>query len=155
MLVYARTREGPVRASPFILLAISQGFRYHKCDCLAIAYGDRMLSFKIITALALGAVATALATSPSAWAQTAYTLTIRNHQFEPTELQIPADQKVELRVVNADSTPEEFESLPLHREKVIPGGQTVTIYIGPVAAGRYEFFGDFNPKTARGTIVAK
>lgn len=91
-----------------------------------------------------------------AWAQPAgYALTIRNHQFEPTELQIPAGEKIELKVTNADPTPEEFESLSLHREKVVPGGQTVSIYIGPLPAGRYEFFGDFNPKTARGWIVAK
>lgn len=91
----------------------------------------------------------ALAESP------VFTLTIRNHQFEPTELVIPAGQKIELRVKNADATAEEFESTSLRREKVVPGGQEVTIYIGPLTPGRYEFFGDFNPKTARGAIVAR
>ncbi len=92
----------------------------------------------------------------SAWAQVPnFALTVRNHQFEPTELHIPAGQKIELQVTNADPTPEEFESYPLHREKVIPGGQTVTIYIGPLVPGRYEFFGDFNPRTARGAIIVK
>ncbi len=116
-----------------------------------------MASSKTIVAAALGAAVAcaALASSPSARAQTAYTLTIRNHRFEPAELQIPAGAKVELRVMNADTTPEEFESTSLHREKVVPAGQVVTIYVGPLSPGRYEFFGDFNPKTARGTIVAK
>ena len=36
-----------------------------------------------------------------------------------------------------------------------PGGQEITIYIGPLKPGRYEFLGHFNPKTARGNIVAK
>jgi hypothetical protein len=38
---------------------------------------------------------------------------------------------------------------------VIPGGQQAAIFIGPLRPGSYEFFGDFNPKTARGHIVAK
>ena len=29
------------------------------------------------------------------------------------------------------------------------------IYIGPLKPGRYEFFGDFNPTTARGHIIVK
>ncbi len=84
-----------------------------------------------------------------------YTLTIKDHRFAPTELEIPADKKITLIVKNLDSTPEEFESLELHREKVVTGGQEITVYIGPLRPGRYEFFGDFNPQTARGHIVAK
>ena len=41
------------------------------------------------------------------------------------------------------------------REKVVKGGQEGTLYVGPFKPGTYEFFGDFNPKTARGQIVAK
>jgi hypothetical protein len=29
------------------------------------------------------------------------------------------------------------------------------VYIGPLKPGKYEFFGDFNPTTARGHIIAK
>jgi len=84
-----------------------------------------------------------------------YTLTIRDHRFSPVELQVPAGQKIELHVVNQDPTPEEFESTELHREKVVSGGQEITVFIGPLRPGSYEFFGDFNPATARGHIVAK
>ena len=84
-----------------------------------------------------------------------YTLLIKNHQFEPTEIQIPAGQKVILTVKNNDPTPEEFESTELRREKVVPGGEQITVYIGPLRPGSYEFFGDFNPTTARGHIVVK
>ena len=82
-------------------------------------------------------------------------LTIRNHQFVPVELQVPANVKVKLIVTNADDTPEEFESVELRREKVVPGGQSVIIYIGPLQPGTYEFFGDFHPQTARGRLIAK
>ena len=84
-----------------------------------------------------------------------YTLVIKDHKFQPTEIEIPAGQKITLLVKNEDPTPEEFESHQLKREKVIPGGQQATVYIGPLKPGRYEFFGDFNPKTARGHIVVK
>jgi hypothetical protein len=96
------------------------------------------------------------AVGPGAVAQEpTYTLVIKDHKFQPTEIEIPAGKKITLIVKNEDPTPEEFESIELRREKVIPGGQQVTVYIGPVKPGRYEFFGDFNPKTARGHIVAK
>ncbi|MFL5267474.1 MAG: cupredoxin domain-containing protein [Stellaceae bacterium] len=87
--------------------------------------------------------------------ESTYTLAIKDHMFQPTEIEIPAGRKVALIVKNEDPTPEEFESIQLRREKVVPGGQEITVYIGPLKPGRYEFFGDFNPKTARGHIVVK
>lgn len=83
------------------------------------------------------------------------TLVIKNHRFEPAELKVPAGQKVKLIVHNQDSTPEEFESHSLNREKVIPGGQKATIFIGPLKPGRYGFYGEYNEKTAQGTVVAE
>jgi hypothetical protein len=91
----------------------------------------------------------AAAQSPSA------SLVIRNHRFEPEQITVPADQKVELHIKNADPTPEEFESTDLRREKVVPAGEEIVVYVGPLRPGRYEFFGDFNPKTARGHLVAQ
>jgi hypothetical protein len=87
--------------------------------------------------------------------ESTYTLTIKDHRFTPTEIEIPAGKKISLIVKNLDATPEEFESTELHREKVVTGGREITIYIGPLQPGRYEFFGDFNPRTARGHIVVK
>lgn len=81
-------------------------------------------------------------------------LTIRNRAFDQQELPVPAGQKIELHVRNADSAASEFESADLHREKLVPAGQEVVIFIGPLRAGSYEFFDDFNPR-ARGHIVAR
>jgi plastocyanin len=106
--------------------------------------------------LALLSLALMLAMATSALAQDpAYTLVIKDHQFQPTEIEVPAGQKIALTVKNNDSTPEEFESTELRREKVVAGGEQITVYIGPLKPGKYEFFGDFNPKTARGHIIAK
>jgi hypothetical protein len=96
-----------------------------------------------------------LLASPAAAADTqTASLTIRNRAFEPPELEVPAGQKIELHVRNADSAASEFESAELHREKVVPAGKEVVVFIGPLRAGRYEFFDDFNP-SARGHIVAR
>lgn len=88
-------------------------------------------------------------------ADSEFQLVIRDHRFEPSELRVPAGQKVKLMVHNQDATPEEFESHELNREKIIPAGSKATIYIGPLKPGRYPFFGEFNEKTARGVVVAE
>ena len=84
-----------------------------------------------------------------------FALTIKDHRFEPAELQVPAGVKVKLLIKNADSTPEEFESHELHREKVVPPGQEITVFVGPLDAGTYPFFGDFHQDTAQGKLIAK
>jgi len=80
---------------------------------------------------------------------------IRDHLFFPSTVEIPANQKVRLFIINNDPTPEEFESYQLNREKVIPGNSKTVIFIGPLAPGEYPFFGEFFPKTAQGKVIAR
>ena len=84
-----------------------------------------------------------------------YKIEIKNHLFIPSVLEIPANTKVKLRILNHDSTPEEFESYELNREKIVVGGGKITIFIGPLAPGEYPFFGEFNPRTAQGVVIVK
>lgn len=84
-----------------------------------------------------------------------YQLVIKNHQFNPSTLNIPAGQKVKVIVENQDDTAEEFESHDLDREKIIAGNSKAIIYIGPLDPGNYAFFGEFNPETAKGTLTVK
>jgi hypothetical protein len=84
-----------------------------------------------------------------------FALTIRDHRFTPAEIRIPANTKVKLIVHNQDAAPEEFDSHALNREKVIPGTSKATIFIGPLAPGRYPFMGEFNASTAQGAVVAQ
>jgi len=81
-----------------------------------------------------------------------FEIEIRDHLFYPPEVVIPADTKVKLLVKNLDPTPEEFESYELNREKVISGNSQAVIFIGPLPAGEYPFFGEFYPKTAQGKV---
>ncbi|MEQ1836791.1 MAG: cupredoxin domain-containing protein [Candidatus Nitrotoga sp.] len=80
---------------------------------------------------------------------------IKNHKFQPAEITIPAGKKMELIIDNQDPTPEEFESHELNREKIIAGNSKARIFIGPLAPGRYPFFGEFNEATAQGVIIVK
>src|SRR5437762_6817880 len=99
---------------------------------------SRMLSNLIVVcALGLGA---GVASAQEAEVQ----LVIRDHRFEPAEITVPAGKKVKLVIDNRDATAEEFESYELNREKVVPPKAQVTIFVGPLQAGRYPFFGDFH-----------
>ena len=102
-----------------------------------------------LLALALG---TAFA---GAAAAETYTLTIKDHKFEPAELKIPADKAATLVVKNLDATPEEFESKPLRIEKVVPASSEATFQVRALKAGRYKFFGEFHEDSAKGEIVAE
>ncbi|HVT34870.1 MAG TPA: cupredoxin domain-containing protein [Nevskiaceae bacterium] len=108
----------------------------------------------LLSRLTCGAVIAACA-SLAFGADAEFTLTIRDHKFEPAELTVPAGQKIKLTVKNEDATAEEFESHELNREKVIVGKSSGTVYVGPLSAGSYPFFGDFNQDTAQGKLIAK
>ncbi|HAT41533.1 MAG TPA: cupredoxin domain-containing protein [Rheinheimera sp.] len=83
-----------------------------------------------------------------------FDLTLQHHLFSPSTLYIPAGEKVRIRLINLDDSPEEFESFALNREKVVLGQSEAVVFIGPVKPGEYAFSGEYNPDTARGMIVA-
>ena len=96
------------------------------------------------------------AAAPAVAAPTApIELRIKNNVFIPSELEVPANVKFELLVINEDPTPEEFESHELNREKIVVGNGRITVPIGPLKPGRYPFFGEFHMKTAQGALIAK
>ena len=88
-------------------------------------------------------------------AEPEYVLIIQNHKFEPTEVKIPAGKKVKLQIQNKDSTPEEFHSDDLKREKIILGNKTAFVLLGPLSPGRYKFMGEFHESTAQGVVVVE
>ena len=82
-------------------------------------------------------------------------LIIKDHLFFPAILEISAGQKVRVRIINQDPTPEEFESFELNREKLVVGNGQTVVFIGPLEPGEYPFFGEFYPKTAQGVVIVK
>lgn len=84
-----------------------------------------------------------------------FKITLRDHRFVPAQLSIPANTKIKLVIVNEDTTPEEFESHELNREKIVTGKGTISVYVGPLKPGRYPYFGEFHMDTAQGVLIAE
>ena len=80
-------------------------------------------------------------------------LDIKNHVFEPREIRAKAGQAIKLIINNLDNTTEEFESIELNREKIIPAGKSINIVLAPQKPGKYHFFGDFHADTANGYLL--
>ncbi|KZC33830.1 MULTISPECIES: cupredoxin domain-containing protein [Rhodanobacter] len=86
---------------------------------------------------------------------TSYTLTLKDHRYQPSELRIPADTRVRLELVNQDASPEEFESDDFPVEKIVMPNSRTSLLIGPFKPGHYRFYGDFHQPTAQGTLVVE
>ena len=84
-----------------------------------------------------------------------YRLTIKDHMFDTSQLKVPANTQFKLLVQNKDPTPEEFESNDFNREKIVMPNSTITVFVGPLKAGHYRFFGDFHQETAHGTLIVE
>ena len=57
-------------------------------------------------------------------------LTIKDHQFVPAEVQAPAGKSITFTIKNLGTIASEFESGVLHVEKVIPPGGEATFMYG-------------------------
>ena len=119
-------------------------------------FSGEHLMLRIFTGIALGIILLgANINFAQADEKPVFNVIIKEHTFSPATIEVPANVKFKLVVDNQDATPEEFESNELHREKIISGNSKAIIFLGPLEAGEYGFFGEFNPETAQGTIVAK
>lgn len=83
------------------------------------------------------------------------TITVKNHAFDPAQIEVPAGKPVVLRIKNLDASPMEFESKSLRVEKVLSGNGEAVINLRPQKPGRYEFFDDFHAATTKGVVVVK
>jgi len=104
--------------------------------------------------LALAVLLLAMTTLTALAADQQIAISIKDHQFVPSDVPVPADVKVELIIKNEQATNAEFESSALHREKIVPPGGQISVFVGPLSAGTYEFFDDFNRAT-RGRLTVK
>lgn len=96
-----------------------------------------------------------LAAGPAFGADPEFTILLKDHRFAPAEIKVPAGVKVKLIIDNQDGTPEEFDSFPLNREKIVFANSKGIVFIGPLKPGRYEFMGEFNQKSAKGVVIAE
>ncbi|MDP3920873.1 MAG: cupredoxin domain-containing protein [Candidatus Omnitrophota bacterium] len=83
-----------------------------------------------------------------------FEIKIKDHRFVPSEIVVPAGEKIKLIIENQDDTPEEFESDSLRREKIIPAHTKAQVFIPALKPGEYSFVGEFHEETAQGKLVA-
>jgi plastocyanin len=103
----------------------------------------------------LGALWCLTMVAPAAWAEDpTIIISLKDHQFTPSEVTAPAGQKLKIVVRNQGATSSEFESSDFHREKIVLPNSEITVYVGPLDAGTYEFFDDFHQDT-RGHLHIK
>ena len=80
-------------------------------------------------------------------------LVLQGHKFEPDVIEIPSGKKIKLIVKNLDDSVEEFDSVDLKRERIVPGKATIYIILAPLKPGKYNFIGEFHHDTAKGVII--
>jgi uncharacterized protein (DUF58 family) len=111
-----------------------------------------------MTWLAVAAVAALLLVAPrfvAAADDPALSLTLKDHHFSPAEPTIPANTRVRLVVKNLDPTPAEFESDDFKAEKVVPPGREVSLTIGPLKPGSYEFHDEYHEDESKSRLTVK
>jgi hypothetical protein len=82
-------------------------------------------------------------------------LSYKDKTFDPLEISAPANTPIVIKFRNLDRDAMEFESDTLHIEKVVAAGKEAAFKIRAQKPGRYEFFDEYNEKTARGVLVVK
>ena len=107
-----------------------------------------------MTMLLLAGALTAAGPQAHAQQTASVSVTVKNHRFQPAEVQAPANVPIILRVKNLDLTPMEFESVSLRVEKVVTANSEGIIRLRPLSPGRYSFFDDFN-QAANGVLLVR
>jgi plastocyanin len=108
------------------------------------------------TATLLAAVAlVSVAGAAHAQSATEIQLSYKDKKFDPAEISVSANTPIVIKLKNLDAKAMEFESKTLHVEKVVAGSSDATINVRAQKPGRYEFFDEYNEKTARGALVVK
>ena len=110
-----------------------------------------LLAGVTIAALPLVTVADE-ATSPDG--RKTFEIVMKNHEFTPLELVVPANQKLKITLKNQDKSPIEFESAQLNREKIVQPDGEVTVLFNELQPGTYAYFDDFN-RDSKGFITVK
>lgn len=84
-----------------------------------------------------------------------FKIEIKDGVISPLVLEVPANTRIRLEVSNTGTSPAEFESVQLKKEKVIAGGNTTVMVIRNLDPGTYDFFDDFHIDLPHAKIIAK
>jgi hypothetical protein len=83
-----------------------------------------------------------------------FRVVLHDGSIAPPRLSVPAGHPFKLEISNTGTTPAEFESIALHKERVLAAGVTASLVFRRLEPGEYDFFDDFHPN-ARAVLVAE
>lgn len=104
-----------------------------------------------VLALAVGLLA---ARGAAAQDMPEFRIEMKDGTITPRRLKVPANRPFRLEIHNLGKTPAEFESLALHKEKVLAAESAATMVFRKLSPGEYDFFDDFHPE-AKAVLVAE
>jgi hypothetical protein len=110
---------------------------------------NAVMVFLAALCLACGAVVTRAGEEPI------FTITFKDGTVSPLRLEVPANQRFQLNLVNTGDTPAEFESNELRKEKVLAAKTTSILVFRTLDPGEYPFFDDFHPDAPQAVLIAK
>ncbi|EAQ5054786.1 cupredoxin domain-containing protein [Salmonella enterica] len=84
-----------------------------------------------------------------------FNLELTEDSFVPEVLNVPANTKIQIKMLNSTSKVAEFESFDMKFEKIATPGKSITVRTGPLQPGIYNFFDDYSINNIRGKVVAK
>ena len=84
-----------------------------------------------------------------------FSIEFKDGVITPLRLEVPARRAFKIELHNTGDTPAEFESIELHREKVLAPQSTSFVVFRTLDPGEYKFFDDFHPDAPQAVLVAK
>ncbi|MCT6878952.1 MAG: cupredoxin domain-containing protein [Commensalibacter sp.] len=84
-----------------------------------------------------------------------YDVTIKDGVFEPSSINVSADQRFKITIKNIGEGPAEFENLSLRVEKVLGPGVTSFVVIHPLKPNTYHFIDEFHMNMQGFNIISK
>lgn len=84
-----------------------------------------------------------------------FRIELRDGTIFPDRIEVPANTRFKIELHNTGTTPVEFESLELRKEKVLAPGAESFIVIRGLRPGEYRFFDEFHPEAGEALLVAQ
>ncbi|EBS4549494.1 cupredoxin domain-containing protein [Salmonella enterica] len=84
-----------------------------------------------------------------------FNLELTEEGFIPEVLNVPANTRIQITMLNSTSKVAELESFDMKFEKIATPGHSITVRTGPLHPGVYTFFDDYSINNLRGKVVAK
>ena len=84
-----------------------------------------------------------------------FRIELKDGAMTPGRVEVPANKRFRLELVNTGTAPAEFESLTLRKEKVLAPGVSSVLVFKTLDPGEYDFFDDFHPDAPKAVLVAK